>query len=453
MKKIIVSYGCLIVASGIFGIFFDLLPEAYSNAFQPAEHWITKFAVWTCIIFYLFPINFIIGYGLIRLRPWARYGVIAVMLTFPIHVLTQSMWWGIRSIQTGQSALQLLVIVLTLAYFSRQQVRLLFGEEYKFKVKSWAGLLVGCIFLFASTTLLTALYFKVYQSWKYDEPFIVPTPQVISLTRPPESKVSQTYRKVELFDMKFLIPKGFAIYYVRQPDESSDSWRVTLFSPEKKRGLIMLGNSYPFADAIFKDFNEATRITSKFELEKFFLTNNWNPAASTLRLIAQPIGQNIFIKEFHFNGKRGFLKIWRRDKSFMSDFSLYNNDETRYTSGTISLDKGVFSEDDILNIISSIEFLDTKEPRNAEDYFERGMQYYSNEQFIDAQFEFANAYYKSPENPDYIYMLAKSLTRDGVKKYKKIKEILDIALSIDPKHEGAKELLKEIESELSKDKS
>jgi len=72
---------------------------------------------------------------------------IAVMLTFPVHVLTQFLWWGAHSLQDVAFVVQFLFVILTLLTLSRRPVKALFDEIHTFRFISWHGLLAILIIL------------------------------------------------------------------------------------------------------------------------------------------------------------------------------------------------------------------------------------------------------------------------------------------------------------------
>ena len=82
-----------------------------------------------------------------------------------------------------------------------------------------------------------------------------------------------------------------------------------------------------------------------------------------------------------------------------------------------------------------------------------GLRLYRSGDILQAQIEFANAYYLSPENPDYTFMLAKSvyLKDQAFLDYNYIKDLLNKVLKLKPSHKEARKLLKEIEPRIPKE--
>jgi tetratricopeptide (TPR) repeat protein len=108
-------------------------------------------------------------------------------------------------------------------------------------------------------------------------------------------------------------------------------------------------------------------------------------------------------------------------------------------------------ETDILTILSSIEFLSPEDSSRSEIHYDKGLKFYKQRDVLQAQVEFANAYFLSPENPDYIFMFAKSLLLKDPKHYDYVKNLLDRVLEFKPDHKDAQKLLKEIEPKLPRE--
>jgi tetratricopeptide (TPR) repeat protein len=169
-----------------------------------------------------------------------------------------------------------------------------------------------------------------------------------------------------------------------------------------------------------------------------------------VRSIVTP-GKGGGISEVHVNGLKGFLKTWPKKDNFSVEFSIYDRDDKRSMLGSIIVKKAYFYEKDVLAILSSIDFLKPEEPSLARNHYEKGWELYQCGDVLKARVEFANAYYLSPEDPDYIFMFAKSLPVREVKNYKHIKELLDTVLKLNPDHLEAQKLLKEIEARVPKE--
>ena len=175
-----------------------------------------------------------------------------------------------------------------------------------------------------------------------------------------------------------------------------------------------------------------------------------NPSLSVIRSLMNPRGEAFETKEIHGNDLRGFLKGWQRGEAFFREFSVYNGKDTQHIGGTIMSVKGYFDETDILTILSSIEFLKPEDSSQSKNHHENGLRFYKQGDILQTQAEFENAYFLSPENPDNVFMFAKSLLLNDPKDYDRVKNLLNKVLKLKLDHKDARKLLKEIEPKLSK---
>ena len=444
-------YSIFILIYAMFDILTVILPKFQIITIKWNIDLINYFFTVTGIALYTTPINMIVGYGLLRGRFWARYGAIAVMLTFPVHILTQFLWWGAQSLNDYAIVVQFLFVILTLLYFSRRPVKALFGETRSFRFISWHGLLAILIILISFSWIIVSLYWKVHAAWTFGHPFFIDSPQLITLERSKNSEILEQYRKVELIGISLSVPKELSLTGLKREGTQMNKWVASLrdIGPDKKGYIGLYGNAYTFDFNELKDLRNKIGPCTKFDFEKFILTNNWNPIVSTLRSIATP-GEKGSIKEIHINGLKGFLTEWQKNDYLNVEFSLHDGDGKQTMRGSINIKKEYFDKDDILAILSSVEFLRPEEPSLAQNHYEKGLALFRQGNLQQARVEFANAYYLCPENSTYIFMFAKSLPVKETKNYKHIKDLLDIVLRIKPNHKEAQKLLKEIEPKLAK---
>jgi len=455
-KIILWIYPILILIYAVFDIVANILPQILAIPKVPSTALINNFFILTGISLYLTPINIIVGYGLLRRRYWARYAVIAAMLTFPVPVFAQFLRWGVHSLNYYAIVVQFLFVVFTLLYFSRRPIKTAFGRIHPFRFISWHGLLVVVIVLLSFWPIMFLLYWKVHVAWKFGYPFFTDKPQIITLKGPKSPERLPKYREVRLLNISLLIPKEFSIRRLRRIEGKSSTWMVRLQNRGvSTKGIILFGNSFPY-DEFFpvEEIPNLLGHVSKFDTEKYFLTNDWNPDLVVVRTLMRPKGGEGFnVKEIHIDDRKGFLKGWQQGDGIIREFSLYDREDTQCIAGTIMSTKGYLDENDILTIISSIEFLKPENPGQAGKHYEEGLRLYQSGDILQAQIEFANAYYLSPENADYTFMLAKSLYIKDQEflDYTYIKDLLNKVLRLKPGHKGAQKLLKEIEPRVPKE--
>jgi hypothetical protein len=451
-KIILWAYSGFLLAHSIVVIFTELHHKPQEGAFQSVFLLMDLIFNSTGLFLYTTPIDLIIGYGLLRRRFWSRYGVIAVMLTYPILLLAQYIWWGGQSLQVSTVAIQVSFVILTLLYFSRETIKSLLGGAHRFRLKSWYSLLIIVVMIVSSLQLITALYFKIWFSLKYNAPLFEAKPQILELEKVNVFELSQKYQKVTLLDVDLLIPQGFALKGIRRDKEKPNEWQVALqdASPEK-RGRISLDNHFLFGEANLEEIRKKARITTKFDFEKFILTNNWNPIFSTLNMIARPSGEEFKIREIKKHDLRGFLRSWQRNEGLHWEFSLHDPTDARFIGGSILFKKGYLDENDVLTILSSIEFLKPNEPKFAVTHYRKGLEFCNRGDIHQALIEFANTYYLSPDDPEYIFALAKALYIKEQRSNRHIEELLTTLLRIKPDHKGAQQLFRKIESNSSEE--
>ena len=110
-------YSILLLIYAAFDIVVNILPKLLTISIIPNAAFLNYFFILTGVSLYLTPINIIVGYGLLRKRYWARYAVIAAMLTFPVPVFAQFLRWGVHSLNYYAIVVQFLFVVLTLLHF------------------------------------------------------------------------------------------------------------------------------------------------------------------------------------------------------------------------------------------------------------------------------------------------------------------------------------------------
>ena len=444
-------YSILILIYAVVDLLTVILPKFHVITIKLNMDLINYFFTFTGIVLYTTPINIIVGYGLLRRRFWARYGAIAVMLTFPVHILTQFLWWGAQSLNDYAIGVQFLFVILTLLYFSKRPVRAVFGETRPFRFISRHGLLAILIILISFSWIIFSLYWKVHAAWKFGYPFFIDRPQVIPLEKPERSEVLVKYRKVELLNVSLLMPKEFSIGRLNRTERKNQKWVVSLQNQGvNTKGFIIFRNDFSYDELLDETFGKMLGSSSKFNLEKYILTNNWNPGLVVIRSLISPKGGRFETKEIHRNDLRGFLKEWQTGDAFFREFSMYHREDTQSIGGTIMSVRGYLDENDILTILSSIEFLKPEDSSRSENHYENALKFYKQGDILQTQVEFANAYFLSPENPDYIFMFAKSLLLKDPRDYYHVKNLLNNVLKLKPDHKDAQKLLKEIEPKLPK---
>jgi tetratricopeptide (TPR) repeat protein len=274
----------------------------------------------------------------------------------------------------------------------------------------------------------------------------------MTLGKTERSEGLEKYRKIELLNVSLLLPKDFSIGRLHSIERKNQKWEVSLQNQGvNTKGFIVLRNEFPYDKLLDETIGKMLGSDSKFDLEKYLLTNNWNPGLAVIRSLINPKGAPFETKEIHRNDLRGFLKGWQMGDAFFREFSMYSREGPQRISGTIMSVRGYLDGNDILTILSSIEFLTPEDSSRSEIHYANGLKLYKQGDVLQAQVEFANAYMLSPESPDTIFMFAKSLLLKDPKNYDHVKNLLDHVLKLKPDHKDAQKLLKEIEPKLPRE--
>ncbi len=201
-----------------------------------------------------------------------EYGAIAVMLTFPVHILTQFLWWGAHSLKDVAFVVQFLFVILTLLYLSRRPVKALFDETRTFRFISWHGLLAVLIILISFSWIIFSLYWKVHAAWKFGHPFFMDRPQVMTLEKTERPEVLEKYRKVELLNVSLLLPKEFSIGRLNRIERKNQKWAVSLQNQGvNTKGFMLLRNEFPYDELLDETIGKMLGSDSKFDLEKYHI--------------------------------------------------------------------------------------------------------------------------------------------------------------------------------------
>jgi tetratricopeptide (TPR) repeat protein len=292
----------------------------------------------------------------------------------------------------------------------------------------------------------------VHAAWKFGYPFFIDKPEVVTLGKTERPEVLEKYRKVELLNASLLLPKEFSIGRLNRIERKNQKWGVSLQNQGvNTKGFILLRNAFPYDELLDETIGKMLRSSSQFYLEKYILTNNWNPGLAVIRSLINPKGAQFETKEIHRNDLRGFLKEWQTGDAFFREFSIYPKEGPQRIGGTIMSVRGYLDENDILTILSSIEFLAPEDSSRSVIHYDNGLKFYKEGDVLQAQVEFANAYMLSPENPDTLFMFAKSLLLNDPKDYDHVKNLLDRVLKLKPDHKDAQKLLKKIEPRLPRE--
>ncbi len=403
----------------------------------------------------------IVGIGIFKLKPWAWYLVIASQIIGVLSLSNTGFILGWQAYVPLKLAGQAVLIVFILWFFMRPGIKKQFlsaGE--KFKLRSWYAVLIILWLVVTLTIPAVVLGYKIVNSVKRGQPFLVKKPQLIKLTGMgkapslkgkeeliPADKASlrDKFHRIRILNLSFSAPRNF-----------------TLRMFDKKEGILILSNTTG-ADKSFiiagdkpaldigdtRGVYKVMRLENTYQFEEALYSNNWGLILLILRDISLPYhGNDTQINRFDISSAKGFIK-YRYDKNrdeWIYDCSIY--DKSNKGAGNISflLKRKDFSRDEVLRMIASIKVL---KERNAKEYYQQGLQLLKEGDSASAQFAFAEAYYLA-DFPAAGYMLSKTILMNGEQKFdlRGAKSILEEVLTLKPDYPEAEELLSLVNKKL-----
>jgi len=383
------------------------------------------------------------GIGLLRRRFWARYIAIALMIILPLGQLNRVFIFGGQSFQPIVFVIIFVIALIMFWVIARKEFKEQFeNPNGRFKLKSKYGLIIILIMLIALFTPVMVLSVKIYITLKYNEPFIVAAPKEIKIQPANSALFSDKYKRVELFDVSFLVPNDFTIKNFHRFNGDPVNWNVRISHPDIKNGLISLSGGSVFnASNLYKTMS----FESAYELERAVYTNNYSPFLLVLRMISN-LGEKSTVDLIDHPAFRGILMSPSGGKGSRFNYEVSLYDKSTQSSKVIMFasKNAIWNKDDILNMISFVVF--TKNDKSkAEGYYKSGVDLLAANNSLDAQFKLANAYHLASEKPEYGYMFAKSLVQQNADKdFNSARAILRNVIKIKPDYKEASELLNTI---------
>ena len=277
-------------------------------------------------------------------------------------------------------------------------------------------------------------------------------PKVVNLKEISDNDFLDSHKRINLFDTGLLIPKYFKIYNFRK---SPVGFSSLIRNPSNiKDDYIYLDTFKNVYASMGKDLN-FMKFKSAYDFQRAIYTNNLSPIFIILRNIAITPGEDLRIEEIDSQRLKGFIKssYIRKDERWVHICSVYSKNRSDARELAIGNSKDKLNKDDIYSIVSSVRFL-TEQKTDADNYYQEGLKSLKRKDYLNAPFYFANAFYLSPDNPEYGYMLAKTLFDNGKDRFPEASErlsrsakgILRDILASNPNHKKSSELLENIES-------
>jgi hypothetical protein len=390
---------------------------------------------------FLSPLNFLIGYGLFRQRKWALYIALTCLIFYPLQPIANWLSWGNKAFSAATVTIQSCAVILTFVFLYIHRHSFLEQEEI-IPQKKWKkyvimmAVLIICLYpLFATVGL------RAFWSWKFHSPFLNSKPNMVILSSQPHDTTK--FQRIVLFDMSFIVPQGLTdLYFSSLNKDKSGHVFLRGAKADKKWNIIVSNNSIlqgVFDDPKYVEYKKKAGISNPYEEMRFILTNNWNPMAYMPGIILNQ-GENCSVSEFRLNTLKGFIRKWDSNGLKHVTVNIYKDSYPSYREIEFMMDPNSYSDSDINDIVSSIEFLPPPNAQKAGKEAERGQQYQKRNDLLSAQAEFLNAYFHSPDNPEYLLMYLKTLPFNTEKRVKSLRYRLDEFIKNYPKNTEAREM-------------
>lgn len=381
-------------------------------------------------------IYLIIGIGIFKLRYWAWYLIIANQLIKIISLPNAGFIFGWQAFDPSKLAIQMGLIAFILWFFMRPKIKeqFLIAEE-KFKLKSWYTALIALLLVMTLAIPVFVLGYKVLNSVKGKQPFLVKKPELIKLVGMDKLSLEDKFRIREILNLSFLVPEDFVI---RGFDKKTGILTLGDITNTDK-GFVMIENK-PALD-ITRGVYKVMQFKNTYQFEEALYSNNWGIILLILREISLPhYGDDSKIKRFEAATVKGFIKYgYRKEKDrWLYDCSVYDKLNNGIGNIVLILKGRDFSQDDALKIISSLKI---SKKEDAVESYRKGLQLLDKGDSQNAQFAFANAYYYMPKEAEYGYMLARTLSTNDKFSLNAARKILEEVLQLKPDYIKAKELL------------
>lgn len=388
------------------------------------------------------------GIGLLKIRFWARYIAIALMITLPLGQLNTVLLLGNQKFSFTVFIITIITALLVLWIITRRKFKRQFeNDDIRFRLKSKYGIIIILIILISLLIPIIVFSIKIHICLKYDEPFFISTPQEIKIMPADNTLFSDKYKRIELFGVSFLVPNNFVIGTFLKPRNNSIECIVILTGPHIENGSISLNSKSLFAT---REVYKSMGFANAYDFEKAVYTSNYSLFPISFRLFLRDLNNYSTIELIDHPLFRGFLTSFAIRDTDCLTYEIYFYSKNTQSSESMSFRsaKKSWKKENILNIISSVTFTENSKAEENR-YYKEGVDLLTSNS-SDAQFKFANAYYLSPENPEYGYMLAKSLfQQNGRISFHSAERIVEEVLTIKPDYKEANELLDAIKIEMS----
>lgn len=338
--------------------------------------------------------------------------------------------FGWQAIGLFPVLIQLGLVIFVFAFFRRRKIKEQFALNLtRLRFKSWYGILVIFYLILPLVIPLTAAALKT-SLLKPGEPFWLKGLPKLELKEGMDNLAGAKRR--EIFNLSFLAPQDFIL----RSFDKVGTCTIWDSSPDKK-GWVRVEDTTMFDN--FDKMYRKIKFKNTYEFERALYSNNWAMVLVILReYLIVPTGDDWQILMFETSQVKGFIKSkdGKDQQKLGYDCSIYDKNNQSIGNVALMLNSKYSTKEDALKIISSLKILE--KPQRPAEYYQKGLKYLNEGDMVSAQMAFAQAYYLSPQNAEYAYMLAKTLPRDDVYL---IKKILEEALKLKPDYSEDQNLL------------
>jgi hypothetical protein len=411
-----------------------------------------------CLIFSI--IWLVTGIGLIKLKLWARYAILALVL-FEISSLILFVWvFGPQIHGQLYYIFKILIAATIIFYFNKRKIKEAFGVGVE-KIGLRAKVLIGFLLLMAAIALLTAPLCLLYQYSEYKDilPLVNVKPEKIQYIPKDEVYLGNNGEKVNIFNYSLYLPKESKLYHIENWGYGS-TWILHFIKKgydKKFNNLSLSVSSSTDVGIIFWPSGRILHFNSPYELGKTINYPTWSPLYLYWKIKFLPGIKEPFLlkkkEEIATPYWRGFayLKEINTSTLFMYDLYSNTNESSAFISGILINRDNTITFDQMRDFISSIKF--NQDKTNDALFFNQGKVALANADYNSAAINFFNAFYINKQNPEYAYYLGRSLFMDDLKTFRRdllsdSKYFLEHALKLKADYQDAKELLNQVNNEL-----
>ena len=388
--------------------------------------------------------------GTRRLRPWVR----ALIFLLAIDIVATLLWnhWILCSQMYSlvYGTLWLVIFVAAFVYLSRPDIKAHFGTGAKrFSLASrW---LIGLSILFVVLKLVSIPLFRG-SLIDYTEPHFSRVLSALN-TKPVKAEYRVQNRdylttyceKRNILGHSAYLPKNLKPVHF-ELREASSRW-VLYLEGEGNDGRLMR--------FVLKSKGRIAYVAEKFgfedpyEFEKVIRRPSWR----TLDLYMKVAAINFFhneIEDARSSHWRGFVRI-RQENPQMIRCTLYDLVSESSVAIEMVFERGSEAFNHARDMLATLRF--ETAGKDASVSLAKGKKALSNGEYVDASFDFLNAYFLDHGNPEHAYYFARSLFEDQDKMLRHerlgtIIKYLKRTLGLDSTYHEAEELLATVEKEI-----